>query len=151
MSLFDRCADCRQCCKSIDSFLHIHIFSQELELKHWLADSGLDTTKIVIAPGNVCSFLGPSGCSLGDLKPFHCRFYPLFLLQGDVIGIDSGCSCSKEYMSQLSDPSSDASCHLSYSKNMIAKLPENEKATLCEWSRYACDVDVIDDHRAGSR
>ncbi len=150
MSIFDRCAECRQCCKSIDSYLHIHIFSQELELKSRLAASSLDTTKIVIAPGNMCRFLGPCGCTLGDLKPFHCRFYPLFLLPGDAIGIDPECSCSKEYVSQLGDPSSDANRHLKYSKNEIAKLPENEKAALCEWSRYACDVDVIDDHSTDS-
>lgn len=150
MSLFDRCAECRQCCRSIDSFLHIHVFSQEPELQYKLAASGLDTTKIVIAPGHLCSYLGPSGCTLGDVKPFHCRFYPLFLLPGDAIGIDSDCSCCKEYMSQLDDPFSDASRHLKYSKNEIAKLSENEKAALCEWSRYACDVEVIDDRTAGS-
>jgi Fe-S-cluster containining protein len=151
MFLFDRCAECRQCCKSIDSYLHIHVFAHEPELQRRLAESGLDTGKIVIAPGDMCSFLGPRGCTLGAIKPLHCRFYPLFLLPGDAIGIDTGCSCSNEYLSQLGDPSSDASRHLKYSKNEIAKLSENEKAALCEWCRYACDVDIIDDHTAVPR
>jgi len=150
MDLFDRCAECRQCCKSIDSYLHIHVFSHEPELKDQLAASGLETTEIVIAPGHMCSFLGSGGCTLGAIKPFHCRFYPLFLLPGDAIGIDAECGCRKEYTSQLGDPSSDASRHLKYCKNEIAKLLKNEKAALCEWSRYACDVEIIDDHTTGS-
>ena len=150
MGLFDRCAECRQCCRSTDSYLHIHVFTHEPELKSRLAASGIDTMKITIAPGNTCRFLGPDGCTLGDIKPFHCRFYPLFLMPGDAIGIDTECSCSKEYISQLGDPSSDASRHLKYCKNEIAKLRENEKAVLCEWSRYACDVDVIGDSTTGS-
>jgi len=150
MDPFDRCAECRQCCKSVDSYLHIHVFSHEPELKSRLAASGLETTKIIIAPGTLCSFLGPCGCILGTLKPFHCRFYPLFLLPGDTIGIDADCSCSKDYLSQLGDPSSDASRHLKDCKNEIAALSENEKATLCEWSRYACGVDVIDDPAPGN-
>jgi Fe-S-cluster containining protein len=147
MSLFDRCAECRQCCKSIDSYLHIHVFAHEPGLKSRLAVSGLDTTKIVIAPGNMCSFLGPCGCTLGEIKPFHCRFYPLFLLPGDAIGIDTGCSCCAEYISQLGDPSSDASYHLKNSKKELAKLLESEKAALCDWSHYACDVDVLEDSK----
>ena len=147
--LFDRCAECRQCCKSIDSYLHIHVFSHEPELQSRLTASGLETTKIVIAPGHLCSFLGSCGCILGDIKPFHCRFYPLFLLPADAIGIDAECSCSKEYLLQLGDPSSDASRHLKYCKNVITGLSETEKAVLCEWSRYACDIDVVDDHMAG--
>lgn len=145
MSLFDRCAECRECCKSIDSYLHIHVFAHEPELQRRLAESGQDTAKIVIAPGHECVFLGPHGCTLGAMKPFHCRFYPLFLLPGDAIGIDVGCRCSQEYIAQLGDPFSDASMHLINSKREIAKLLDNEKAALCEWSRYACDVDVVDD------
>jgi len=149
MSLFDRCAECRQCCKSIDSYLHIHVFALEHGLRGRLVASGLDTAKIVIPPGDTCRFLGSDGCTLGDIKPFHCRFYPLFLLPGDAIGIDTECSCSKEYISQLGDPSSDASRHLKYARNEIAKLTEKEKAVLCEWSRYACGVGIIDNTPTG--
>jgi hypothetical protein len=150
MSLFDRCAECKECCKSIDSYLHIHVFAHETELKNMLARSGMGTTSIVIAPGEICRFMGPHGCILGDIRPFHCRFYPLFLLPGDAIGIDPGCRNSKEYIAQLGDPSSDASLHLKNSKDRISKMPISEKAALCEWSHYACDVDVVDNDTTGS-
>ena len=143
MSTFDRCADCRMCCRSVDSFVRIHVFSPETDLKRRLTDSGMDSATIVMAPGSTCRFLGPAGCTLGEIRPLHCRFYPLFLLPGDAIGIDTDCACSGEYISQLGDPNSDAGRHLASMKKAMSGLSPEEKRLLCDWSRYAIDVDIV--------
>jgi Fe-S-cluster containining protein len=98
-----------------------------------------------VPPGGTCAFLGPQGCTLGELRPVHCRLYPLVLMPGGALGIDMDCSCSQEYLSQLSDLQSHAYRHLASSRLEISSLSENDKNALCEWGRYILNITLIED------
>jgi Fe-S-cluster containining protein len=100
---------------------------------------------MVVPPGGTCAFLGPQGCTLDELRPLHCRLYPLVLLPGDALGIDMDCHCSQEYLSQLSDLRSDARHHLKRSRQEISSLGENDKNALCDWGRYLWNVTLVGD------
>ncbi len=144
-NFFERCRQCRACCRTSDRFIHIHVCDHEQRLRGRLAAGGMDPKEITVPYAASCRFLGDRGCELGDLKPFQCRLYPLLFLSDGSLGIDPACAHSGEYLSQLPDPSSDARRHFDSMRREAAVLGEGEKRCLAEWSRYVCDAVTIDD------
>ncbi len=120
--------------------MHIRVCGHEGQLTGLLVSKGLDTKDIVVPYGSSCRFLGDMGCTLGDLKPFQCRLYPILFLSDGSLGIDPACTYSGEYISQLSDPASDARRHFNAMKREASLLGDEEKRALAGWSRYVCDV-----------
>ncbi len=137
---FERCRQCRACCRSSDRFVHISVFGHEKRLTGLLASRGMDTEEIVVPYGASCRFLGEAGCVLGDAKPFQCRLYPLLLLSDGSLGIDPACTYSGEYLSQLKDPASEARHHFKAMKKEASLLDDDGRRALADWSRYVCDV-----------
>lgn len=109
-----------------------------------LASRGRDTKEIMIPYAASCPFLSDEGCTLGAIKPFMCRLYPLLLLKDGSLGVDPACTLSGEYIGQLHDPASDARRHFEAMKAEAALLSDKEKAMLAEWSRHVCDTVTLD-------
>ncbi len=124
--------------------MHIRVCSHEKRLIGLLASKGMDTKDIVVPYGSSCRFLSDSGCTLGDMKPFQCRLYPILFLGDGSLGIDPACASSGEYISQLKDPASDARRHFKAVKKEASLLDDDEKRALADWSRYVCDVITLD-------
>jgi hypothetical protein len=128
------------CCSSPGDYVSVHIFTHESRLIKYLAAQGHAAGTFTIAPHKTCRFFGEEGCALGNLKPFHCRLYPLALLPDGVLGIDQCCPCAGEYMLQLCIPGSDAGRHMKKMKKEISMLDVREKRTLCDWAQKCCKV-----------
>lgn len=141
---FERCERCRACCRTSDRFVHIHVCGHEARLIERLADLGRDTREIMVPYAASCTFLGDRGCTLGDLKPFQCRLYPVLLLNDGSLGVDPACTVAREYLAQLHVASSDARRHFERMKAELVMLNGREKELLAEWSRYVCDVVALD-------
>lgn len=124
--------------------MHIHVFGHEKRLIGLLASKGMDTKDVVIPYGSSCRFLNERGCSLGDMKPFQCRLYPLLFLSDGSLGVDPACTYSGEYLSQLQDASSDVRRHFEAVKKEASLLSDDEKRLLAEWSRFVCDVVTLE-------
>jgi|GEM_PF-4656756 len=141
-NFFNRCKECKACCKTSDRFVHIHVCSHEKNMASLLSSMGQDTKDIIVPPFSSCRFLGENGCSLGDTKPFQCMAYPVLFLDDGSLGIDPACTHSGEYVSQLEDPESDAGRHFQGVKKVAAGLDNDEKRALADWSRFVCDIIV---------
>jgi len=139
-NFFERCKNCKACCRTSDRFVHIYVCGHEQDLIARLSSLGMDTRDITVPYASSCRFLMDNGCALGNMKPFQCRLYPLLFLNDGSLGVDPACTYSGEYISQLQDPGSDGSLHLSTMKKEASKLSDKEKLALAEWSRYVCDV-----------
>lgn len=136
MGFFDVCKECKMCCKSTHTYIHVHVFDHEGELTEHLCSLGLDTDDIVIEPGKNCQFLGAEGCRISSsMRPFHCRMYPLLYLPDGSMGIDPGCPHSGEYLRQLKDARSDAIVHFMSMVKELSDLTDQEKEKLSSWSR----------------
>jgi Fe-S-cluster containining protein len=120
--------------------VHIRVCSHEKRLIGLLASKGMDAKDIVVPYGSSCRFLSDMGCTLGDMKPFQCRLYPILFLSDGSMGIDPACTYSSEYLSQLNDPASEARRHFKAVKKEASLLGDDEKRALADWSRYVCDV-----------
>lgn len=142
-NFFERCRVCKACCRTSDRFVHIYVCGHEKRLMGLLASQGRDTKEILVPYAASCPYLNDSGCTLGDIKPFQCRLYPMLVLRDGTLGVDPACTYSGEYMAQLKDASSEAWQHYSAMKKEAALLSKEEKALLAEWSRFVCDVVVI--------
>lgn len=141
---FERCKECKACCKTSDRFVHIYVCGHEKGLISLLSSLGLDTRDIIVPFSSTCRFMGPDGCTLGAMKPFQCRAYPVLFLSDGSLGVDPACTFSGEYLSRLQDPDSDARQHYEAVKKEIAELGDGEKLKLADWSRYVCDVVRVD-------
>ncbi len=139
-SFFERCKKCKACCRAASSFVRIYVCRHEEDLIKLLRADGMDEAYITVPPSASCRFLGDDGCILGDIKPFQCRLYPLLILSDGSLGLDPACTYSGEYISRLSDHSSDARRHLEAMKREAATLTDKERQLLAEWSRYVCDI-----------
>lgn len=142
-NFFERCKQCRACCRTSDRFVHIYVCGHEERLIERLASEGKDTKEILVQVASSCPFLCDTGCMLGDIKPFQCRLYPLLFLRDGSLGVDPECTYSEEYLAQLSDPPSEAWQHYAAMKVEAAGLSDREKALLAEWSHFVCDVVVL--------
>lgn len=129
--------------------MHIHVCGHELQLIGLLASRGMDTKDVVVPYGSSCRFLGDRGCTLGDVKPFQCRLYPILFLSDGSLGIDPACAYSGEYISQLRDPASEARRHYTDVKKEASLLDDDEKRALADWSKYVCDVVRLEKAPAG--
>jgi Fe-S-cluster containining protein len=133
-NFFDRCKNCKVCCYQKKGRVEVYICKYESTLKNYLLELNQYTDKILFGPEEKCKFLGEDGCSLGDIKPFQCRLFPLSLLSDGSLGIEPLCPCSDEYLSQLHFPQSDASNHLKTMKKELFLLTEEEKQTFIAWT-----------------
>jgi len=127
--------------------VHIHICGHEKQLIGLLASKGIDTKDIVVPYGSSCRFLSDKGCTLGGMKPFQCRLYPILFLSDGTLGIDPACTYSGEYLSQFHDPASEARRHYAAMKKEASVLGDDEKRALADWSRYVCDAITLDEKR----
>ena len=142
---FERCKACKACCKTSDRFVHIHVCGHEKQLIEQLNTAGSDIKDIIVPFAANCRFLSVDGCTLGDIKPFQCRLYPLLFLGDGTLGVDPACTFSGEYISELKDPSSDASRHFDAMKGEASHLGEDEKRSLADWSRFICDIIALEE------
>lgn len=142
-NFFERCKQCKACCRTSDRFVHIYICGHEKRLIDLLMSQCGDIKEILVPYAASCPFLSDSGCKLGEIKPFQCRLYPLLFLEDGSLGVDPACTYSGEYMSQLSDPASEARVHFEAMKAEASHLSDKEKSLLAEWSRFVCDVVVV--------
>ncbi len=125
--------------------MHIYVCGHEKKTLALLESLGLDDNEIIVPYSSSCRFINESGCTLGDTKPFQCRLYPLLFLYDGSLGVDPACTYSGEYLSQLSDPGSDARSHFEAMKKEAKDLTKKEKLALADWSRYVCDVVKLKD------
>ncbi len=137
---FKNCRECKACCRAASGFVRIYVCRHEKALIRLLRANGCDETCITVSPSASCRFLGADGCTLGDMKPFQCRLYPLLILSDGSFGLDTACVHSSEYLSLLGNHSSDAWRHLEAMRKEAAILTRKERRLLSEWSRYACDI-----------
>ena len=142
-NFFERCKQCRACCRTSDRFVHIYVCGHEKRLIDHLASMGRDTKDITVSYGSSCPFLTETGCSLGDMKPYQCRMYPILVLPDGALGVDPACTFSEEYLTQLQTACSDAWLHFDAMEKEALQLSDKEKTLLAEWSRYVCDVVVV--------
>ena len=142
-NFFERCKKCKACCHTSDRFVHIHVCGHEKRLIERLESLGMDRQEILVPVAASCPFLSSSGCTLGDMKPFQCRLYPLLFLRDGSLGLDPECAYSEEYMAQLQDSASEARDHYAAMKVEASQLGDKEKSLLAEWSRFVCDIVVL--------
>jgi len=131
--LFEYCAECRRCC-NVDE-----------------GHPALDVTLTLVEQakfGSICIerncvYLGASGCTLGQEKPFSCSLYPLsFDPHSRTFSYDSECPVMPAYVSQLKDKTSEASQHLQEVTEEILRL-EGIDPTFLKENREV-DVDYFD-------
>ena len=131
--LFDHCAECRRCCHTEQGQAPLEITLTASESKR-LGEFCLD--------GN-CQYLGNSGCTLGEQKPFSCSLYPLsYNPKSRSFSFDTECPLMDTYFGQLSTPGSDASEHLARMTNKVEKLEKQDPNFL--QTNYEIDVDYFD-------
>ncbi len=130
---FDHCAECRRCCYVEQGYppLEISLTRQEKK-KH----GG-------ICIETECPNLGPSGCTLGEDKPFSCKLYPLaYDPEARQIYYDIECPLMPEYIRQLKKQNSEAAQHLAACKQEIARLEKSDGRFLA--GNFAIDSDYFD-------
>lgn len=119
--LFDHCADCQSCCRVDSGFPPLEVMLSKAENKR-MGRLCIQTT---------CEYLGTSGCTLGDDKPFGCQLYPLaYNPKTQEFFFDTACPLMPIYQKQLADPASEASEHLARMTAVIQKLSVHETAFL---------------------
>ncbi|MFM7697929.1 MAG: hypothetical protein ACKO69_03590 [Limnohabitans sp.] len=78
-----------------------------------------------------CDHLGPTGCRMGDHKPFGCNLYPLsYNPNNKSFYFDTDCPLMDDYLHGLSDVGSDASIHLQKARQEIVQLEKIDPAFL---------------------
>jgi len=131
--LFDHCAECQLCCRIDEGFPPLEITLNNAEQQN-LGRLCITTT---------CEHLGAQGCTLGDDKPFGCQLYPLsYNPKTKDFLFDAACPLMPVYRQQLSDPTSEASHHLSGMATVIQQLSSDEPAFLRR--NFQVDVDYFD-------
>lgn len=90
-----------------------------------------------------CRHLGPTGCRLGDQKPFSCSLYPLAYDPSErQFYFDTECPLHTDYVAELSQSHSSARQHLDAMAGKIAQLSQSEPDFLAE--NFAIDVDYFE-------
>jgi len=131
--LFDHCAACQRCCV-IDSG------HPPLEVTLTVTEAS-KIGKVCIETS--CEHLGPSGCTMGEDKPFACSLYPLsFNPYSRRFFFDSECPVMPTYIEQLNDKDSEASQHLNAIKTQVRKLEKSDPAFLAR--NHDVDIDYFD-------
>ncbi len=130
--------------------MHIYVCGHEKKTLALLESLGIENNEILVPYSSSCRFNNENGCILGDTKPFQCRLYPLLFLYDGYLGIDPACTYSGEYLSQLTDPLSDARSHFDAMKKEASLLTKAEKLALADWSHYVCDVVTLKKNKKNS-
>lgn len=131
--LFDHCATCQRCCVVDEGHPPLEVTLTETETER------VGSLCIELS----CRHLGPSGCSLGEDKPFACMLYPLsFNPRSRRFFIDSECPILPAYFNQLDDIDSEASRHLNSVKAKVLQLEKADPDFLAR--NHAVDVDYFD-------
>jgi hypothetical protein len=118
---FDHCAECRRCCYIEQGYPSLEISLTAKEQRKFGS----------ICIETECPNLGPTGCTLGDDKPFSCKLYPLSYDPATrQIYYDTDCPLMPEYIRQLKDQQSEASSHLASCTQEIARLEKSDSAFL---------------------
>jgi hypothetical protein len=119
--LFDYCAECRRCCHVDPDYPPLEVTLTKSEKAKYRS----------VCIERECEYLGPSGCTLGNDKPFSCKLYPLAYNPKDGrFHYDDECPLMPEYVKQLSEPGSDALHHLNEVKSVIKKISISDTAFL---------------------
>ena len=131
--LFDHCAECQSCCRIDAGFPPLEITLSKAE-KQSMGRLCISTT---------CDYLGASGCTLGNDKPFGCQLYPLsYDPKTQNFYFDAACPLMPVYRQQLDDPGSEASHHLSRMSAAIRQLATQDPAFLRQ--NFQVDTDYFD-------
>jgi len=119
--LFDHCAECQRCCNVEPGYPSLEITLTRKEEKR-LGSICIQTQ---------CAHLGPQGCCLGENKPFGCTLYPLsYNPNKQKFYFDADCPLMDEYITGLSDITSEASAHMAKVERTVAKLEEKDPVFL---------------------
>ncbi len=130
---FDHCAECRRCCY-VEQYYPPHEIPRASNEKKKFGGICIETQ---------CTNLGPSGCTLGDDKPFSCTLYPLaYDPEARHFYYDIECPLMPEYIRQLKKADSEAARHLAACKKEIARLEKSDSRFLI--SNFAIDADYFD-------
>jgi len=131
--LFDHCAECQRCCNVESGYPPLDITLTQTEQKK-LGSVCIETR---------CEHLGPSGCNMGDDKPFGCNLYPLsYNPKNKSFYFDTDCPLMDDYMRDLKVTDSDASMHLSRMHTGIVKLEQSDPQFLLR--NHAVDKTYFD-------
>jgi Fe-S-cluster containining protein len=131
--LFDHCAQCRLCCHIDPGYPPLEVtLNKEEKKRHG-----------TICIESNCKNLSPTGCTLGDDKPFSCKLYPLsYNPRSRKFFYDSSCPLMPTYLEQLDDSESDATRHLSAMTATVLRLEKTDLKFLKK--NHAVDVDYFD-------
>jgi hypothetical protein len=130
---FDHCAECRRCCYIEQGYPSLEISLTKKEKRRYGS----------ICIETQCTHLGPSGCTLGDDKPFSCKLYPLsYDPDTQKIYYDTDCPLMPEYVRQLKDQRSEASKHLAACQQEFIRLEKSDAAFLK--GNFEIDSDYFD-------
>lgn len=115
--LFDHCAVCQQCC-------HVEAGYPPLEIT---LTRNEQRTLGSVCIEQQCTHLGPTGCTMGEDKPFGCKLYPLsYNPKNKSFYFDTECPLMDPYIASLKDESSDASMHLKGAQQVILRLEKTD-------------------------
>lgn len=131
--LFDYCSQCQSCCRIDEGYPQLEITLSKSE-KQRMGSLCIKTS---------CEFLGATGCTLGDEKPFGCQLYPLaYDPKTKNFFFDAACPLMPTYRQQLNEPNSEASQHLSRMADVIHQLAVDESEFLHQ--NFQVDSDYFD-------
>jgi len=115
--LFDHCAQCQRCCNVEAGFPPLEITLTAKEQKK-LGSVCIETS---------CTHLGPTGCTMGEDKPFGCTLYPLsYNPNNKSFYFDTDCPLMDDYIDGLSVKDSDANQHLNKVNKIIVQLKKTD-------------------------
>ena len=131
--LFDHCATCQRCCVVDPGHPPLEVTLTETE-----------TARIgAVCIEKTCTNLGPSGCTMGEAKPFSCTLYPLSFNPGSRrFSFDSECPIIHTYFEQLHDKDSEASRHLSSVSAKVRGFEKTDPGFLAK--NHGVDIDYFD-------
>ena len=131
--LFDYCSQCQSCCRVEQGYPELEITLSHSERRR-VGRLCIETS---------CDYLGPTGCTLGDDKPFGCQLYPLsYDPKTKHFFFDAACPLMPVYRQQLTDPHSEASAHLSKMTTVIQQFAVDEPSFLRR--NFQVDADYFD-------
>lgn len=138
--LFDHCAECQRCCHIEAGYPPLEITLTKKEKK----------TLGSVCIEQQCKHLGPTGCTMGDDKPFGCKLYPLsYNPKNKSFYFDADCPLMEAYIGELKVANSDASMHLESAQQVIFQLEKTDPQFLK--SNHAVDEAYFDLRKIPSR
>ena len=115
--LFDHCAECQQCCNVEAGYPPLEITLTRNEQRQLGS----------VCIEQQCTHLGPTGCTMGDDKPFGCKLYPLsYNPKNKSFYFDAECPLMDPYITSLQDETSEASLHLKGAQQVILRLEKTD-------------------------